>query len=207
MHREVLSDVQNSVFDQLLAAPCMEPFYLAGGTAIALLFGHRMSEDFDWFIENDLENPLLFASQLRASNIEVVTQHVTDGTLHCLIQNVRVSFIRYRYPLLSPTTGFGSGYGSITSLDDLACMKLAAIVQRGSRKDFIDICVLLQEHKPLGELLQLFKVKYHVNDVVSILYALTYFDDAEREVMPKMVWDSTWDSIKKQISTAVRQVQ
>lgn len=45
----------------------------------------------------------------------------------------------------------------LASLDDIACMKLAAITQRGSKKDFIDMYAICKKHRPLHELIKLAK--------------------------------------------------
>ena len=37
-----------------------------------------------------------------------------------------------------------------------------------------------------------------------LAYSLAYFDDAERERMPRMFWDSDWRTIKKTIAQWVR---
>lgn len=37
-----------------------------------------------------------------------------------------------------------------------------------------------------------------------VLFALTYFDDAEREAMPEMLWDVDWDDIRSALEDWVR---
>jgi len=84
------------------------------------------------------------------------------------------------------------------SLDDLACMKLAAIAQRGSRKDFMDLHVLATDHRPLRDIVDLYRRKYSIEDIVHVLVGLTYFDDAEDEPMPVMLNKVSWDAVKQQ---------
>ena len=50
MHLEVLTDTQQKVLSRLGSVLKNTDFYLAGGTALALQIGHRVSQDFDWFI-------------------------------------------------------------------------------------------------------------------------------------------------------------
>jgi predicted nucleotidyltransferase component of viral defense system len=76
----------------------------------------------------------------------------------------------------------------LASLDDLTAMKLAAISQRGSRKDFLDIYELGIKHAPLKRMLELYEQKYAVDDIGHVLLGLSYFDDAEREPMPMVIW-------------------
>ena len=92
----------------------------------------------------------------------------------------------------------------MASLDDLAAMKLSAIAQRGSRKDFVDIYALAEKHAPLRQLLDCYARKFSIRDTGHVLYALSYFDDAEREPMPKMLWRLSWQEIKRRIGSELK---
>ena len=67
-------------------------------------------------------------------------------------------------------------------------MKLAAIMSRGSRKDYVDLYCILQQ-APLERLFEVAAVKYAQvrTFAVSAVRALTYFDDAEATPMPQMI--------------------
>jgi hypothetical protein len=56
MHREVLTEPAAKLFPLLRRFP---DFYLAGGTALALHIGHRVSVDFDLFSGDELDRTLL----------------------------------------------------------------------------------------------------------------------------------------------------
>ena len=86
-------------------------------------------------------------------------------------------------------------------------MKLSAIAQRGARKDFCDILVLGLEKFSLKEMLSMYQKKFKVRDVGHVLYGLVYFDDAENEHMPKMLWDVRWAEVKKIIQGWVKQIK
>ena len=78
-------------------------------------------------------------------------------------------------------------------------MKLSAIAQRGSRKDFYDTHTLLSCHHPLAELLRLYQQKFNVSDISPVLYGLAYFDDAENEPEPILLAKISWKQVKKDI--------
>jgi len=61
-------------------------------------------------------------------------------------------------------------------------------------------------HIPLKEMVRLYQQKYSVKDIGYILYGLIYFDDADRERMPRMFWDLDWRTIKRTIQGWVREV-
>jgi hypothetical protein len=194
---EVLSSLQKRVLRQLGTALRPWHFYLGGGTAVALHLGHRHSLDLDWFTAERIADPMRLAQDLREEGIPFQTGQIERGTLHGTVSGVRVSFLEYRYPLLEPLH-LWEEYGCfVASLDDLACMKLVAVTQRGSKKDFVDLYALALEHKPLAELLRLYQRKYSIDDTAHVLYGLAYFDEADQERLPKMRWNVDWRRIKK----------
>jgi hypothetical protein len=95
----------------------------------------------------------------------------------------------------------------MASLADLACMKLLALVQRGAKKDFLDLYALGLKFRPLPGLLQLCQEKFAIRDPSRFLSALTYFDDADPEPDPKLFWKTGWPEVKKTLSEWVRQVR
>ena len=87
----------------------------------------------------------------------------------------------------------------LASTQDLAAMKLSAIVQRGSKKDFIDIFALAKSGMALSEMLDAYQYKFKTREIGHVLYALTYFDDSDRELSPIMLWKVDWQTIKTSI--------
>ncbi len=188
-----LPEMQQNILRQL--GPEMQNlgFYLAGGTALAIYYQHRLSIDLDWFTENPMGDAMLLASRLQ-NVVALSISEVGPGTLHALSDNVRLSFLEYRYPLLEPVTISPNFHAPLASLADIACMKLSAVAQRGSRKDFIDVYTLVQRYSPLADLLALYQRKYELKDITSVLYGLVYFDDAEKEPLPKN-WQGDWKDV------------
>lgn len=205
-HPEVLGAVQKRVLRQLGPVMTEWQFYLGGGTALAIYLGHRRSLDLDWLTGKRIADPMRLAQDIRDEGIPLVTGQVERGTLHGRVSGVRVSFLEYRYPLLKPLVSWPEGGCLIASLEDLASMKLSALAQRGSKKDFVDVYALGLRHKPLQEMLRLYQQKYSIEDIAHVLYGLAYFDDADRERMPRMLWDSDWRTVKKTIQEWVREV-
>jgi hypothetical protein len=205
-HPEALSAAQAKVLRQLGPVATEQAFYLAGGTALAGYLGHRRSVDLDWFSSDRMEDALRLAQALGNVGVPFVVTQIAQGTLHGTVSRVRASFLEYRYPLLAPPTTWMEFACSLASLDDIACMKLSAVAQRGAKKDFIDLYALGLEHRPLHEMLQLYQRKYGIADIAHLLYALAYFDEADRERMPRMLWPVGWRHIKAIIRQWVKQV-
>ena len=142
-HTEVLTNRQTSVLKKLGPIVKELGFYLAGGTAAALHLGHRRSVDLDWFTLKKMEDPLKLAKDLKAGGIELEITGFSSGTLHCMARGVRISLFEYSYPLVSPVVAWDVFGCWIASVEDIACMKLVAIAQRGSKRDFIDIYAII----------------------------------------------------------------
>ena len=176
-----------------LRRPDLEGWTLARGTGLALQMGHRISEDFDFF-RTDPMNVNRLHEVLRLAG-EVETLQEDDRTLTVLIARTKVSFFSVPEPFLFP----GQPYVFFTLADprDIALMKLAAISGRGSRKDFIDLYVILRTGLSLEECLKRLPEKYGSRaNAYHILKSLTYFEDAEGEPMPRMLEPFNWDECK-----------
>ena len=94
----------------------------------------------------------------------------------------------------------------LASPKDIAAMKVNAIMGMGSRKDFVDLYVLLQ-HYSLAEIFDFYKTKYPGFSEYRALLSMTYFDDAEAQTMPKMLISDSWQSMRNTIVKAVHNYQ
>ncbi len=173
--------------------------YLAGGTALALELGHRVSVDLDFFSPDPLPHELEELAA-RVGDAHVVGRE--PRTLHMLVEGVQVSFFQYQYPLIGEVTKEGGI--CMAAPQDIAAMKIDAASSRGSKKDFIDLYVLLHTYT-LPELIAFFEQKYaHIAyNKAHILKSLVYFDDAEYEPMPRMLIPVTWDEVKTRLTHEV----
>jgi hypothetical protein len=205
-HLEGLTEKQLEVVRQI--GPLMQErgFYLAGGTALSIYYGHRLSFDLDWFLPGSMGDALVLAEWIRSAGLNFITGQTGPGTLYGTILGVRVTFLEYRYPLLQPLTKWGKMGIALAGLDDLACMKLSAVAQRGQRKDFCDIYFLGMKHLPLQDLLRLYRRKFKVKDISPVLYGLSYFDEAEGEPMPRMLLKVQWKTVKSTIQSWVKEL-
>ena len=55
MFWDILNGNQRKVLEKILENMPLPGSYLAGGTALALILGHRESVDFDWFVREDFD--------------------------------------------------------------------------------------------------------------------------------------------------------
>lgn len=203
-HPEVLSTSQRKVLRQVGPLLSERSFYLAGGTAVAIHLGHRRSLDLDWFIGEPIGDVMALAAEIQGWGIRLQVSQVDRGTLHGAVGRVRVTFLEYRYEMLNDVEQWAAYGCTLASPDDLAAMKLSAVAQRGAKKDFVDIYALGLRHRPLPELLSAYQRKYGIEDIAHVLYGLAYFDDADKDRMPKMLWDVDWRTVKRTIQDWVQ---
>ncbi len=197
-HWETIPFDLREILLRLEKFPFTHQFYLAGGTALSLQLGHRTSVDLDFFITSDE-----VADELRQV---IVNQLVPEfsvsqvdaglGGMLFTIQNNRVGFYSYSYPLLAPPINLGSI--PLATVLDIALMKMDAVAGRGSRKDFVDLYFIVQQH-PLEDLLRRGKDKYpFVKDfAMMVLTALTDFTNADRQSEIKTTPEVIWESVKQ----------
>lgn len=194
MHEKVINKKTKCLLAALAKNNAIKNFYLAGGTALAMQYGHRKSIDLDWFNFKTFDTAKL---KLSLSKIDKITIDSEDkNTLDIKLSNVKLSFLGYPYQLLFPLINW---HGiKLADHRDIACMKLDAVSSRGSKKDFIDLYFILQNLN-FQELFRLFNKKYkNINfNKLHILKSLVYFADADKEPMPIMLKSINWIKIKK----------
>ncbi|MDR1340031.1 MAG: nucleotidyl transferase AbiEii/AbiGii toxin family protein [Prevotellaceae bacterium] len=184
--------------------PLFDRLRLVGGTALALQLGHRRSVDLDFF-GNINASGLQIADELFENGYkDVEIRYDTKNIKIFNINQVKVDIVSYRYEWLEScikTEGV-----SLAGLKDIAAMKLAAMTNRGTKKDFVDIYFLLQ-HFSLNQMLELYMQKYTDGTLFNVIRSITYFADAEENSMPEMIVQVQWEDIKTTIRHAVERYQ
>ncbi len=177
---------------------------LAGGAALALRLGHRAAGAFDFFRTNAVDMAALLMALGRAGACEVLNHDAR--TLNVLVGGTKLAFFRVSFGVVHPPTPYR--FFAVADLMDLALMKLVAIADRGSRKDFVDLWCILQEGLSLRECIDLLPRKYgagHVN-TYHVLKSLAYFDDAEKEPMPELLRALDWEKCKAYFAKEARAI-
>lgn len=196
-HWEAVTPEMRGILALLGQLPVVRPFYLAGGTALALRLGHRASQDLDLFA-----NIETLDGHLRRSIVENLRQShavnfLQDSVLGLVLQvdEQPVSFFSYGYPLLTHPDLVNEV--QIASLLDIGLMKLDAIAGRGMRKDFYDL-YFIASHISLDELFTHSSSKYpHSHGFgMRVLTTLVDFDIADRHDDPIMLQPVEWSQVK-----------
>jgi len=205
-HTEVLERSQLRALKTMGPAMTRAGLYLGGGSAVALHLGHRRSDDLDWFSKAERGDLLSLVAELAKGGVELKVEDIQRGTVHGSVSGMRTSILDYAYPFLNPPARVPGLGCKVASLEDLAAMKLSAVTQRGSRKDFLDVFAIGLERIPLPDMLELYSQRYRIEDPTHVLIGLAYFDDADDGPMPVMLWDVGWAEVKRTIRGWVREL-
>lgn len=197
----IISPHTFQLIQQLQSIAELNHFFLVGGTALALQLGHRNSIDIDFFTQNSFT--VAEIEDAIKDRHSFTTTLVRNNTILAVVDTVKTDFIKHDYPLIHPPiTEEGIRY---LGKEDIAGMKIHAIIQSGKRlKDFIDIYFLL-EHFSMNQLIEFFSKKYTYSNPMIALKAITYFDDIDEAIdPPKLLQPLPLADIKKRILNATQ---
>ncbi len=205
MHKECLSGQGWKVLESLKEVFSRHKSVLAGGTALALQLGHRISYDLDFFTTQDFQTESVI-SDIRStgSAFQIITAE--EGTLIAEVGGIKISLLKYDYGFLEKPIIYKKV--RIAGLLDIASMKVIAISQRGTKRDFVDLFVILQGipfHKIAGHMTRRFG-RERINPV-HIGKSLVYFPDADSDPEPAYIKkrNMDWEKIKSFFRGHVRQ--
>jgi predicted nucleotidyltransferase component of viral defense system len=199
LHLESIEPFTLGLLRSLMAKNYLGQFVLVGGTALALQIGHRKSIDLDMFSVSDFDTEALLEDL--QNDYSVLPKVRTKGSLICDLEEIKVDFIRFKYPFSYPIVEIDGI--RLLSMEDIAPMKLDAITGRGSKKDFFDLFFLL-EHFSLTKIIELYSNMYPHSTVFHVIKSLAWFEDAEPQSLPDVLQKKvTWAQVKQRIETEV----
>ena len=169
-------------------------FYLGGGTALAEFYlHHRLSEDLDFFSENEFEpqsiSVVLRKLQKPAGIVKVeYTQSFNRSLFFIKLEKekIKTEFTYFPFPRIEKKTKIGGLY--VDSLLNIAVNKVFTIYQKPRSRDFIDLYCILQREKEwtLDELVKKAQIKFN-NYLDPIQLGAQYLKAKELKDYPKMI--------------------
>jgi len=181
-------------------------FYLAGGTALSLQIGHRLSVDLDFFSPTEDIPTIRTGLEKALAPLNATLADSSWGNLVYLAKYVRVGFYGYGYPLVAPL--IETKEARLASIEDIALMKLDALLSRSVRKDFYDLYFICQSI-PLRQIFDLAPQKYpSVRDFeAQATKRLVYFENAEVETNPSMLHQVDWQTVKEYFIKQAKEIE
>ncbi len=198
LHYETIEPGTLDLLKNIQSKPEFAGLRLVGGTALALQLGHRKSVDLDFFGVISLDSTAI-AEILSEFGKVTILQDSTN--IHIFVVNgVKVDFVNFEFPWRQePLIDAGI---RIAQMEDIAAMKVTAVIGRGTKKDFIDIANLLEIYT-IEQILDYYQSKYPNASKFMAIKSLLYFEDAESDLMPVMMKPQTWEENKSKVIEAV----
>lgn len=200
LHTETITEKNKNLLQKLMTIEELKKTRLVGGTALALQLGHRISDDLDFFGSFDSA----FDLSESFSDIPDVEKTGANRTMQFFnLNGIKVDFINLEYPWIKDVVNIDGV--RLASIEDIAALKVNAIIGRGTRKDFVDLFFLLKRFS-LKEILSFYEEKYEKKaNIQMALRSMVFFDDAESDPMPVMLKPFDWSEAKERIQDSVRQ--
>lgn len=201
LRKETIERETLELLMQLHQEPMLKGFSLAGGTALALLLGHRKSIDLDLFTREEYNAGIL--RTLLEDKYGFELDFISPNTLKGYINSVAIDCITHNYNDLEPRIEYEGirlyGY------KDIAAMKLNAIADNGTRiKDFVDVA-FLSTRLSLNDMLNCYIEKYPTSNVIRPLRALTYYDDIDFNVPVQLTNGRfNWEDISLRLENMIK---
>lgn len=201
MHQEALTKQAAVLFPRFAK---FKAFYLVGGTALALHIGHRLSVDFDFFSFDELPSDLLRQTKRVFPNAPISVTYRAPEQLNILINNIKVTFFHYEYPVIDPLIRYGAI--PLASIREIAAMKAFAVGKRLAYKDYVDWYFLLKgKYVELNDIISFCQKKFG-NDFNDRLFLgqLVSFEGVPSQKIDFFCNPVDRSTIQKFLETAVR---
>lgn len=198
MHWDIFDKARFELLKRITEVVSIKNYYMIGGTALSLQLGLRESYDFDFCVQDEFNNEQLLKELKTIGEIEVTQNQ--KGTCDVLLNGVQVSFFYYPNNIINDFSITDDIPNlKMASILDIAVMKIVAIGGRGEKKDFFDLYNIIKKcNINVNELASglIKKCGSNVN-YVNVIMGLSYFEDAEDEILSKTFIEYDWEKIKE----------
>jgi hypothetical protein len=200
LYRKTVAPETFRLLETISSIADLSEFSLTGGTALALQMGHRISVGLDFFGNKEFSPDEIVDLLQGLKPLTIISQRKNILILN--VQNVKVDFVNYRYPLIADL--MREGNIRLHAPEDIAAMKLAAIAGRGRKRDFYDIYFLFSLFT-LRQMMDYYNRKFEDGSEMMVARSLTFFEDADLDEMPNLVGELVpWPNVRHRILQEVR---
>lgn len=193
-------------------------FYLTGGTALAEFYlHHRLSEDLDFFSEQDVDVQAvsIFLAKVKKSAKITKVEHQQSFNRNLFFLNlldgdtIKTEFTFFPFTRIEKKEKIGDLF--IDSIIDIAVNKVFTIYQKPRCRDFMDLYCILEKYTELSltDLVCKAQIKFD-NFFDPIQLGSQYMKVLELKDMPKMlinikdtIWQDFFLAEAKKLSTKI----
>ena len=199
---ELLTQIQSDFISFFSKTSLKEHFFFTGGTALSALYlQHRISEDLDFFTEEEGQIPMALpllqeiAGRLKASfDVRRSFRTYMEIFFSRKEETLRCDFAmdapyRLQKKVLNDELDIYTD-----NVLDISCNKLSALFDRADPKDFVDIYYIDSAIIPFEELVEKAKKKHIGMDNYWLAISLAKVEDIA--LLPKMLKPITIDELK-----------
>lgn len=198
MNWNIIDEDRYKLLKNITEKVSIPKYYMIGGTALSIQLGLRESYDFDFCVPENFNNEILLQELQSLGEVEIKQNQ--KGTCDVILNGVQVSFFYYPNPVIKEFVSVEEMPKlKMASVLDIAVMKVVAIGGRGAKKDFFDLYnIMNRDSITIDELARglIQKCGNNINYANTIM-GLSYFEDAEQEILPKTFVEYDWEEIKK----------
>lgn len=135
-------DTQKVLSQIIESSPLLIKYVFVGGSALAVYFCHRQSEDLDFFTyksdefnKNEIRNLLKIFT-----HVEILNE--SDTQIDLLLDKVKVTFFDAQWSFLEPKV---PETFNLSSLESIAAMKVNSLFLRAKYRDYYDLYFLVKK--------------------------------------------------------------
>lgn len=181
VYLNILSNEQQEILP--VVQHFQKDYVLVGGTAIALLLGHRESLDFDLFTFKNKNQFKTIDELTKITTYPIVKLRELKDQAHFTINGVKITFFNYPYQIKSSQQ---IEKIKIPDLLTLAAMKAFALGGRAKWKDYVDLYFILTNNITLEDIVKRAKEMFNTNTTTVFseklfIEQLTYYKDISYE--------------------------
>ena len=205
LHYQAVSPLLLRILKVLMGSEQLKAFRLVGGTALALYYGHRKSQDLDLFSDAGYGSidfgPIEEYLKAHFDYLDLSDSGLSGMGGSLFIGDSEESCIKldiyHTDPYIRPAVEVDGI--RLSDPDDIAAMKIDVVGRGGRKKDFWDIHLLL-DHYTVDEMLALHKERYPWNhDRKKILRKMVDFTLADEDFTPICLLGKHWELIRLDI--------
>lgn len=164
-------------------------WFVIGGQAVRCLCPYRPSQDVDFGVRDVDDLEALVAKLSEHGTLEIRDR--TNDTVHAVWNGVNISI--FALGMLAEYTE-----GRRLSVSGILATKLHAVLDRGRRRDFFDLYVVMQQERlGVADCLAAIREVYRqpINDSL-LLRSLVYFADADDEAQLPGEGPTDWQTVQ-----------